>query len=237
MPVMTVLILANSVRHWPNACVAGREVIEQAGQRGFGAWVRPVSAHGEGELSLHERSTSLGREVRVLDIVRMPLREPVPDDLQPENWRHGGAPPWDVIGQGTVEDLKCASETPTSLWDELGDRPDRIAEERAKQSPLTQSLLLLALEGLAIELSSEHYPERTRKQRRALFRYRNRNYSLSITDPTIEARYGLQVPTPSEPALTHRIGHQCFVCISLAHQPFHGHHYKLAAAIIDPEHL
>lgn len=237
MAVKTVLILANSVRHLPNACVAGREVIEQNGQRAFGAWVRPVSTHGEGELSLQERTNSLGREVRVLDIVRMSLGEPLPDALQPENWRHGGASPWEVVGQGAVEDLERASETPPSIWDELGDRPDRITEERAKQSPLTQSLLLLALEGLAIELSSEHYPERTRKQRRALFRYRNRNYRLSITDPTIEARYRLQVPTPSEPALTYCIGHRCFICISLAHQPFHGHHYKLAAAIIDPEHI
>lgn len=237
MPVKTVLILANSVRHLPNACVAGREVMDQAGQRSFGAWIRPVSAHGEGELSLQERTTSPGREVRVLDIVRMSLGNPVADPLQPENWQHGGALPWEVIGHGTLADLDRASETPTSIWDELGDRPDRIIEERARQSPPTQSLLLLSLEGLAIELSSEHYPERTRKHRRALFRYRNRDYRLSITDPTIDARYGLQVPTPSEPALTHRVERRCFVCISLAHQPFRGHHYKLAAAIIDPEHI
>lgn len=237
MPVKTVLILANSVRHAPNACVAGREVIEQAGQRSYGAWVRPVSAHGEGELRLHERVTSLGREVRVLDIVRMALGNRVADPLQPENWQHGGPPPWEVIGQGTLTDLERASETPPSIWDELGDRPDRILENHARQSPLTHSLLLLSLASLTIELSSEHYPERTRKQRRALFTYRNRDYRLSITDPTIEARYGLQVPTPSELALTHRIDHRCYVCISLTHQPFHGHHYKLVAAIIDPEHI
>ena len=171
MPVKKVLILANSVRHLPNACVAGREVIESAGQRNFGAWVRPVSTHGEGELSFQERVTSLAREVRVLDIVHMSLREPVPDALQPENWRHGGAPPWEVVGQGTQEDLERASETPASIWDELGDRSDRIAEDRARQSPPAQSLFLLSLEELAIELSSEHYPERTRKQRRACFQY------------------------------------------------------------------
>src|SRR3990172_6727372 len=82
MPYKTVLILANSVRHRPNACVAGREIIENAARRAFGIWVRPGSAHGEGELSGPQRRTSLGREVRVLDIVRMSLGEPVPDPLQ-----------------------------------------------------------------------------------------------------------------------------------------------------------
>lgn len=188
-------------------------------------------------MSLRERRTSLGPEVRVLDIVSMSLGKPVPDPLQPENWQHGGEPPWEVIGHGTLADLERASETPPSIWDELGDRSDRIVEARARQTPPTQSLLLLSLEELTIELSSEHYPERTRKQRRALFRYQARHYNLAITDPTIEVRYGLQVPTPSEPALMHRIGHRCFVCVSLAHQPFRGHHYKLAAAIIDPEHI
>ncbi len=237
MPVKTVLVLANSVRHWPNACVAGREVIEHAGGRAFGSWIRPVSAHREGELSLQERRTSLGSEVRVLDIVKMTLGDPIPDPLQPENWQHGGEPPWEVIGQGTLADIERACDTPRSIWNDLGDRQDRILEARARESPPTQSLLLLALDGLAIRLYSEHYPERTRKHRRALFRYDNGNYDLSITDPTIETRYGLQVPTPSEPALEHRIERRCFVCISLAHRPIGVHHYKLVAAIIDPEHL
>ena len=92
MPIKTLLILANSVRHVPNAYVAGREVINPGGQRTYGAWVRPVSNHGEGELSLQERWTAQNREVRVLDIVQMSLGDQVVDALQPENWRYAAPP-------------------------------------------------------------------------------------------------------------------------------------------------
>lgn len=235
MPVKTVLVLANSVRHWPNACVAGRETIEQKGERQFGDWVRPVSPHSEGELSLQERTTAQGREVQVLDIVRMTLGDRVPDVLQPENWRHE-PPPWDVIGRGTVADLARMVEEPASLWDDPRDPNDRVTEARAQHSHLPQSLYLVAVDGVLIRFFSEQYPERTRKHRRAFFRYRGRDYNLAITDPAIEARYGLRVPTPSEAAVEHRIP-RAYVCISLAHRSFQGHHYKLAAAIIDPEHL
>lgn len=237
MPVRTVLILANSVRHAPNACVAGREVIEANGQRAYGTWVRPVSNHGEGELSLQERWTAQGREVRVLDIVRMSLSDQVADALQPENWRYAAAPAWQVVGKATLEDLERAVESPPSLWDDPKDPGDRVNEARIVQSPPAQSLYLVKVDGVLIRLFSEQYPERTRKQRRVHFRHRGRDYNLAITDPTIEGRYGIRVPTPSEPALEHRVPHACYVCISLAHRSFQGHHYKLAAAIIDPEHL
>lgn len=235
MPVKTILILANSVRHLPNACVAGREVIEHRGESRFGSWVRPVSTHGDGELSPQERRTAQGREVQVLDIVRMSVGERTPDALQPENWRYSPSP-WEVIGRGTAAELARACEEHTSLWDDPRDPPDRVSEARAQNSPPPQSLYLIAVDGVLIRLFSEQYPERTRKHRRALFRYSGREYNLAITDPTIEARYGLQVPTPFEAAVEHRVP-QAYICVSLAYRSFQGHHYKLAAAIIDLEHL
>lgn len=237
MPIKTVLILANSVRHSPNACVAGREIHELGGQRCFEAWIRPVSNHGEGELSLQERWTAQNREVHVLDIVQMPLGDQVADALQPENWRYAAPPAWQVVGTATLDDLERAAEYPPSLWDDPNDPGDRVSQARIAQAPPAQSLYLVKVEGVLIRLSSEQFPERTRKQRRVLFRYRGRDYNLAITDPTIEGRYGIRVPTPSEASLEHRVPHPCYVCISLAHGPFQGHHYKLAAAIIDPEHL
>ncbi len=237
MPLKTVLILANSVRHAPNACVAGRELTDAGGQRSYGAWVRPVSNRGEGELSLPERWTTHNREVRVLDIVQMSLGDQIGDALQPENWRLAPPPAWQVVGSATIEDLERAAESPPSLWDDPNDPGDRVSEARIAQAPPAQSLYLVKVDEVLIRLFSEHYPERTRKHRRAHFRHRGRDYNLGITDPTIEERYGIRVPTPSEAALERRVAHACYVCISLAHGSFHGHHYKLAAAIIDPERL
>lgn len=237
MPDKTILILANSVRHLPNACVAGREILDRRGRRSFGGWVRPISAHGEGELSRQERWTAQGREVRVLDIVRMPLGDPVPDVLQPENWRVVSRPPWEVVGSATLADLELAAETPPDIWDTPNEAGDRVSTVRVTAAPLVQSLWLIRVDSLTLRLSSANYPEGTRKHRRAIFRYGTRVYNLAITDPTVEARYGLRVPTPSETAVQYRIGHPCYVCVSLALKAIRGHHYKLIAAIIDPEQI
>ena len=71
MPVKTVLILANSVRHAPNACVAGREVIDEGGERHFGDWVRPISMHGESRFAV-ETSASCCPDCRWMCASHMP---------------------------------------------------------------------------------------------------------------------------------------------------------------------
>ena len=237
MTTKTVLVLANSVRVSPNHCVAGRELIVRGGRRAFGNWIRPVSTHGDGELAPGERTTGRGREVRVLDIVNMELDDHRPDRLQPENWTIGMPPHWELVGQATMNDLTGVSETPDSLWDELSDRPDRIVHQRIPDRGLSRSLYLVSVRQLAIRLFTETYREASKKKRRAIFEYRGLHYDLAITDPTVETRYGLRVPAASRPAVEYLINHSCCVCISLAHQPVGGHHYKLAAAIIDSEHL
>jgi hypothetical protein len=56
MTTKRILVLANSTKHHPMRCVAGREVLGEAGCiTQWGGWVRPVSRHDEGALSLGER--------------------------------------------------------------------------------------------------------------------------------------------------------------------------------------
>ncbi|HWN94265.1 MAG TPA: hypothetical protein VNT99_04475 [Methylomirabilota bacterium] len=51
-----ILVLANSTKHHPMRCVAGRELIEEGGGKSrWGGWIRPVSAHDEGALNSGER--------------------------------------------------------------------------------------------------------------------------------------------------------------------------------------
>jgi len=234
MPQKTVLILANSVRHSPNACVAGREVQQGGGQRGYVGWVRPISNHGDGELGPAERRLTAGREVQVLDIVRIPVAAHVPNSIQPENWRIDGTGNWIFVERATIDDLRRAAECPPNLWDDPQDQRGSILAARAPAALSQQSLYLIGVPRVVIRLSSENYPERTRKHRRAIFEYNGTYYDLGITDPTIETRYGIRVPTPSEAAVEKRIDHECFLCLSVTFTEFKGRHYKLVAAIIDP---
>ncbi|MGM0489282.1 MAG: dual OB domain-containing protein [Planctomycetota bacterium] len=96
MPSKTLLVLANSFKHVPSRCVAGREVLDEGDEYSLDGWVRPVSNHGEGELSFRERSVG-NREVRIFDFVTIPLAKPVNDPTQPENWLIRKAANW-IVG-------------------------------------------------------------------------------------------------------------------------------------------
>src|SRR5271157_684843 len=68
-----MLVLAHSIKHWPGVCVAGREIRSGESQYTIGPWIRPVSSHGEGELSPSECQLSNGRQPRVMDFVEISL--------------------------------------------------------------------------------------------------------------------------------------------------------------------
>ena len=59
----TLLILANSIKHWPSVCIAGREIKPGGERYSFGPWIRPVSSHGEGELSPTDCQLSNGSQL------------------------------------------------------------------------------------------------------------------------------------------------------------------------------
>lgn len=50
MVIKKIVILANSVKHNPGRCVAGREVLDNGASGRVCGWMRPVSSEGEGEL-------------------------------------------------------------------------------------------------------------------------------------------------------------------------------------------
>jgi hypothetical protein len=73
MPVTKrIVVLANSVKHDPGRCIAGREIIQaDAGSRP-GSWVRPVSSIGEGELHPHHLRVPGGGVIGVLAVFDVP---------------------------------------------------------------------------------------------------------------------------------------------------------------------
>lgn len=68
-----IIVLANSIKHWPGVCIAGREILSDDDGYELGNWIRPVSEHGEGELAPSECLLTNRRAPRVLDFVEVPL--------------------------------------------------------------------------------------------------------------------------------------------------------------------
>ena len=71
-----ILVLANSTKHYPKSCVAGRELIGEGGKTRWGDWIRPISNHDEGALDLAERRLPGAIDPKPLDVVQLPPLNP-----------------------------------------------------------------------------------------------------------------------------------------------------------------
>jgi len=221
---ISIACLANSRKPPSGRCVAGREY--HAGQ--FGDWVRPVSARPTREVSLEERRYTDGRDPQVLDIMTIRFDRPEPEGYQRENhiidsdtyWTRAGEISWTEL-QRAVEDLGGP------LWlngdsSTYGEN-DRVADAEAAR--FGRSLYLIRPTRLGLLVAAEgggQFPARRRV--RARFQLGDYRYSLVVTDPPIEAEY------LGKPNGEYHLA-DVLLCISLGEQ-FHGHAYKLAAAVI-----
>src|SRR5437870_12788119 len=214
MPTKRIVVLANSVKHDPGRCIAGREIIElQGGTFRASDWVRPVSTVGEGELQPAHTRVSDGKPVQVLDIFNVPLLTPAQDPSQPENWIVDAATPWTRVGQWPQTRLDDLVESPQNLW--LQPAPmttDRATAEYIQANPPLQSLYFLKLGKASLHRTiwGKH---------RLSFDYRDGHYDFGVTDPVATARQTRGDLTSP------------YVCVSLA-PPFKGHHYKVAATVL-----
>ena len=112
-----ILVLANSTKHHPMRCVAGRELIDEGGGTSrWGGWIRPVSAHDEGALNSGERCLAGTVEPKPLDVVRVPLAAPENSPLQPENWLILKGEVWAKDSVMDAKSLLPLVEEPESLW-------------------------------------------------------------------------------------------------------------------------
>jgi hypothetical protein len=222
-----ILCFANSRKHG-DRCVAGREVLDN-GQPG--PWIRPVSDHSEGAVSLYEQryDSQEGPLPAVLDVMNVPLLRAQPVDCQTENWLIDPTEWWTKDHEVSWDIAATWAHNPDVLFVNAGNTRDGENDEipEAIAAGLPTSITLIRVPQLQIRV---HRPWDSLKVR-ALFTYREIYYSLQVTDPVIETEFlphgaGIYDIGPS------------LLCISLG-LPFtkvngdgNVYRYKLVAAVI-----
>ncbi len=233
MIVKRILVLANSTKHHPMRCVAGRELIDEAGgEHQWGGWIRPVSNHDEGALNFNERRLAAGGDPKPLDIVRLPLEAPENNRLQPENWLIHKSEAWikeSVIG---VQALLSLVEEPENLWLDPGQKNDRASGVFLERSANFQSLYLIRPEAFQFHIRSRVWEGYAKKQQRGFFTYRDRQYDFALTDPLIGQNYFPDYPRTQDGYIQPADPRRILLCVSLT-PPFHELHYKVIATVFE----
>ena len=142
--IKRIVVLANSIKHDPGRCVAGREIICGKNPR-IGGWVRPVSTVGEGELLNCHMQMAGGGLITVLDVVDVQLTSLGADRSQPENWIIDESVPWKRVGRWPNNRLAELTESPSEIWCQPNAKHDRASAAYIGANPPAQSLYFLRL--------------------------------------------------------------------------------------------
>lgn len=162
-------------------CIAGKRVQSNI-------WIRPISPRETEEISEIECRLNTGKEIEILDIVKVPLTKHKPNKFQTENYLIDNVYNWQYIGKFNYENLEKICDFPENLWliDDCLDCSssyginDRIPENIVDS--FDKSLYLITPDCLKIFIKTEY----DKKRLRAAFCYNGTNYILSITDVFLE---------------------------------------------------
>lgn len=223
----TLVCLANSIKHHPSRCIAGKEW----SAAGAGPWLRPVAAYDvdEGAISPNTSRLQDGTQPQVLDVIEIPFERAVPHGCQVENHLiNGGA--WRKTARVGWAQLEAIVETPLTLWG-WGNSSGNGVNDRltlVEAARYQGSLHLVRPANLRVVVSTTGAEfNNPKKGMRALFSLGGTSYSLKVTDPRYTDRIR-QCTEDVEYALEGGI-----LCVSIS-EPLGVYHYKLIATIFMP---
>ncbi|MGD0059846.1 MAG: hypothetical protein ABSD58_10550 [Verrucomicrobiia bacterium] len=228
-----VFILANSIKHSPMRCIAGREVIQnEKGETRCGGWIRPVTDHDEGALRLDECCYSNGSSPKPLDVADISLGIPENDRIQPENWFIQSNQRWIKASECDVSAAAPLAEQPGNVWLESGQKTDRVSPDFLSRMEPRQSLYLIRPDSLHLQIETKNWGGKFKKRVRGVFRFNGQTYDLGVTDPLIEQKYCPNYRNAPDGIIHLKQDDQNLVCVSLT-PLFQGLHYKVIAAILE----
>ena len=217
----TLVILANSVKHHLH-CVAGKDIHTKE-------WVRPVS-NDAGEALSDEQSSYVNKEnnwkVKPLDKITMEFSKHVPLTQQPENYLISKEK-WTSNFKIERNDLAQYVDAPQNIWLDASTNTNRLTSKlvTSKEIIITQSLYLIKIDALNLQVSTETIDSEEKRKLRGSFTYNKVKYEgLTITDPKIWGEY-------KEKAVGNYELKDVYICLSLGEE-FRGFYYKIIAAII-----
>jgi len=233
MTTKRILVLANSTKHHPRSCVAGRELVDGGGGKTrWGGWIRPVSNHDEGALDFVERRLADTKDPKPLDVIQLPLSGPENNPLQPENWAIQTGQVWSKESSCETQTLLPLVEEPESLWLDPSQKSDRASTPVLQRLPSLQSLYLIRPEVFHFQIRSRVWDGYAKKQLRGLFTYKGRHYDFSLTDPLIGQKYFPDYPRKQEGVIEPKDSRRILLCVSLT-PPFLDLHYKVIATVFE----
>lgn len=221
--VKQIVCLANS-RKLSGRCIAGRE---WNAERSLGEWVRPVSARENREVSEHERQYRDGSDPRVLDIVRVPVIKPQPEEGQNENWLLDADRYWQRAGRYPWWNLRELLDPPELLWLDgfhtYSGRNDKVPSEHLANVSTSLRLIHVDRLELAVFAPGEAFGSSKRRVQ-GRFSHAGADYRLWVTDPGCERAYLGKLDG------SYTLGAR-FLTINLG-EPYGDAAYKLIAAVI-----
>lgn len=217
-----IVCLANSFKKG-GSCIAGREILPNGA---YGPWMRPVSSRPTQEIKPMESRLQNGLGPKLLDIIEIPLLQPMPHNHQQENHVIEQGKPWNKVAELPWEELAHLQEDQKSLWINSSSTTSGtfncMSPEEA--SKLTSSLALIKPEEFSVEIGSDPWNKRTYYGN---FNLHKTFYSLRITDPVLTNALGSK--TEGNYAIP-----DAYLCVSVTEPYLDGDHrcHKLVAAVI-----
>lgn len=241
MDKILMVVLAKSYKPG-GRCIAGKLVeYTDTNKVKIGDWVRPVADDGTGHGALTEEMYSYedGVEVRVLDIVEIPISKPFPSNGQPENVAINDGVKWKRVGSLNAKSIPNLIENVESVWNDINAESHIVTASYEEKGLILKSLCLIKPVNFLITLSNEFndYEQRYKKKISASFSYCGVNYeNISVTCPSTRKILKNQYPKEGENPIIMPLkkGDDYVLCMSLS--PRFGnqeHHYKLVATVFD----
>lgn len=212
MPDFEILCLAYSWKKGGH-CVAGLRT-------DGGGWIRPVSQNTHGELSTSQCTMNNGKQIALLDLVRISFKEYKPKSFQKENWLVGSLP-FQFVERKTIDKITPFLDNHLESSDVLFGSDDKsIRSDDPVLNSLKSSLSLVKVRDLRIIRDEKG-------KIRGLFSYKRSNYNLPITCYQTNSMFGQPGRSMDKRLI------EAYITISLGEKFIKtGRHYKLIAGMI-----
>jgi hypothetical protein len=232
MPQKTVFVLANSIKK-QQRCVAGRELFRDShGEQCWGGWIRPVTHHDEGAISLVECRLQDGTTPVPFDVIQIPTTSNENSPTQPENWYIQQSAQWRKTATWSREEAEELIETPKNLWLERGVKQDRVTPQYLVSRKDHQSLYLIMPKNFYFSVKVDVWEGEKKKRIRGVFTYETQTYDFSVTDPIASQKYFPNWSSVPSGRTELKQNSNLLICVSLTPE-FNGYHYKVVATVIE----